>query len=148
MSFVLLFSPIQTATVYAAEPQFGSSTITYTVEDSFYVQIPETINVGDSATIYAVETNISEDKMIYVRIDNLDANGCVTLTNDADSSYTISTYFMDLDGTKYSSSNNLIGTFNTYGNTGLTFNTGTDANPSMTKAGSYTGQVYFSITCE
>lgn len=148
MSLILLLSPIQTPVVYAAEPQFSSSTVTYTVDDSFYVQIPETITVGDSATIYAIETNISEDKMIYVRIDGLDEYGCIKLTNDADSSYTISTYFMDSSGNKYSNSNNLIGTFSASGNDGLTFNTGTDANPSMTKAGSYTGRVYFSIICE
>lgn len=40
-SLMLLISPIQTPmVVQAAEPQFGSSTLTYTVDDYFYVQIP------------------------------------------------------------------------------------------------------------
>ncbi len=39
-SLMLLVSPIQTPmVVQAAEPQFGSSTLTYTVDDYFYVQI-------------------------------------------------------------------------------------------------------------
>ena len=39
-SLMLLVSPIQTPMiVQAAEPQFGSSTLTYTVDDYFYVQI-------------------------------------------------------------------------------------------------------------
>lgn len=40
-SLMLLVSPIQTPmVVQAAEPQFGSSTLRYTVDDYFYVQIP------------------------------------------------------------------------------------------------------------
>lgn len=148
LSIVLLLSPVQQSVVYASEPQFGCSTVTYTVDDSFYVQIPETISVGDSATIYAIETNISADKLIYVRIDGLDSNGEITLTNDADSSQTITTYFTDENGNKYSSSNNLVGTFSPYGNDGMKIYTGTNANPGSARAGSYSGQVYFNITCE
>lgn len=50
---VLLLVGVIPSTVHAAEPQFGSSTVKYTVDDYFYVRIPETINVGNESTIYA-----------------------------------------------------------------------------------------------
>lgn len=149
-SLLLLVSPIQTPMIVeAAEPQFGSSTVTYTVDDYFYVQIPETINVGTEAEIYAMETNIAPDKSIYVRIDGLDSNGAIQLHNDNDSSQTINAYFIDNNGSRYNSGNNLIAQFfpNQSGQH-ATFNTEVEVDPQVVSAGSYSGQVYFSIMCE
>lgn len=150
-SIMLLVSPIQYPTiVYAAEPQFGSSTVTYTVDDYFYVQIPETINVGTEAEIIAMETNIAPEKSIYVRIEWYDGDGFVRLKNDNDPSRTIDVYFYDSNGERYTSSNNLIAQFRASdGNVQTaTFNTKANANPMDDLAGSYSGQVYFSMICE
>lgn len=146
LGIMLLVSP---TVAYASEPQFGTSTVTCTVDDNFYVQIPETITVGETATIYAMETNITDDKLIYVRIDGLDGSGEITLTNDTDPSETIKAYFTNESGTKYSSSDNLIGTFARSQTGGINFNACcADVDTHSKKAGSYSGQVYFSITCE
>ena len=151
-SLLLVVSPIQTPiTVQAAEPQFGSSTVTYTVDDYFYVQIPETINVGIQSEIYAYETNIAPEKSIYVRIEGLDGNGAIQLHNDNDSSQEINVFFEDEAGNQYSSQNNLIAQFGQNTNhesQRAVFNTKTDANPMNVSAGSYSGQVYFSMICE
>ena len=133
-SLLLVVSPVQTPIiVQAAEPQFGSSTVTYTVDDYFCVQIPETINVGIQSEIYAYETNIAPEKSIY------------------DSSQEINVFFEDEAGNQYSSQNNLIAQFGQNTNhesQHVVFNTRTDANPMNVSAGSYSGQVYFSMVCE
>lgn len=151
-SLSLVISPIQIPTiVQAAEPQFGSSTVIYTVDDYFYVQIPETINVGTESEIYAYETNIAPEKSIYVRIEGLDANGAIQLRNDNDSSQEINVFFEDEIGNQYSSQNNLIAQFEYNASREpqhVVFNTKTDANPMNVSAGSYSGQVYFSMICE
>ena len=143
-SLMLLVSPIQTPmVVQAAEPQFGSSTLTYTVDDYFYVQIPETINVGTESEIYAMETNISPEKSIYVRIEGLDSNGAIQLHNDNDSSKSINVFFVDKTG------NNIIAQFGSSQDGQIaTFNTEVDADPHSASAGLYSGQVYFSMICE
>lgn len=143
-SLMLLVSPIQTPmVVQAAEPQFGSSTLTYTVDDYFYVQIPETINVGTESEIYAMETNISPEKSIYVRIEGLDSNGAIQLHNDNDSSKAINVFFVDKTG------NNIIAQFGSSQDGQIaTFNTEVDADPHSASAGLYSGQVYFSMICE
>ena len=138
-------------TTCAAEPQFGSSTVKYTVDDYFYVSIPETINVGTESTISAYETNIAPDKSIYVRIEGLDGDGYITLKNDYDSSQTLNVYFKDSNGERYSAMNNLIAQFgiNPANETQtITFNSEPDTITPSTRAGSYSGQVYFSVVCE
>lgn len=149
-SLMLLVSPIQTPMiVQAAEPQFGSSTLIYTVDDYFYVQIPETINVGTESEIYAMETNISPEKSIYVRIEGLDSNGAIQLHNDNDSSKTINVFFVDKTGNRCNSGNNIIAQFGSSPDGQIaTFNTEVDVDPHSASAGSYSGQVYFSIMCE
>lgn len=143
-------SPIQTPmVVQAAEPQFGSSTLTYTVDDYFYVQIPETINVGTESEIYAMETNISPEKSIYVRIEGLDSNGAIQLHNDNDSSKSINVFFVDKTGNRCNSGNNIIAQFGSSQDGQIaTFNTEVDADPHSASAGLYSGQVYFSMICE
>lgn len=137
--------------VKAAEPQFGTSTVTYTVDDYFYVQIPETINVGTESMIYAYETNIAPGKSIYVRIEGLDGLDSVKLQNDNDPSKEINVYFTNESGSRYSAQNNLVAQFGSNVNGEVQtaiINTETDANQMQAVAGSYSGQVYFSMICE
>lgn len=143
-SLMLLVSPIQTPmVVQAAEPQFGSSTLTYTVDDYFYVQIPETINVGTESEIYAMETNISPEKSIYVRIEGLDSNGTIQLHNDNDSSKAINVFFVDKTGNRCNSGNNIIAQFGSSQDGQIaTFNTEVDADPHLHLPVYIAGQVY------
>lgn len=134
--------------VNAEEFQYGSSTVKYTVEDLFYVSIPETINVGSESEIYAHETNIAPEKFIYVRIEGLDSGGVIKLQNDNGTSEEINVYFMDENGERFSSENNLVAQFGSHENGRAIINSATDANPMEVSAGSYSGQVYFSIVCE
>lgn len=80
-SLLLVVNPIQMPiTVQAAEPQFGSSTVTYTVDDYFYVQIPETINVGIQSEIYAYETNIAPENQYMLELKDLMEMGLFSFT--------------------------------------------------------------------
>lgn len=90
-----------------------------------------------------METNISPEKSIYVRIEGLDSNGAIQLHNDNDSSKTINVFFVDKTG------NNIIAQFGSSPDGQIaTFNTEVDVDPHSASAGSYSGQVYFSIMCE
>lgn len=137
--------------VYAMESQSGSSTVTYTVDDYFFIAIPETISVGTEASVCAYEANIAPGKSIYVRIEGLESNDAIKLYNDVDETKTINVYFKDGNGERYTSSNNLVAVFGSNQNGFVqtaTFNTETDANPMEVPAGTYTGQVYFTMICE
>lgn len=113
------------------------------------VQIPETINVGTESEIYAMETNISPGKSIYVRIEGLDSNGAIQLHNDNDSSKAINVFFVDKTGNRCNSGNNIIAQFGSSQDGQIaTFNTEVDADPHSVSAGLYSGQVYFSMICE
>lgn len=151
-SIVLLVAPIQPSIVaQAAEPQSRSSTVSYTVDDYFYINIPETIYVGTETKVSAIETNIAPGKTIYVRIEGVNTNGFITLQNDFDPSHTIQVYFKDSSGANITSENNLIAQFGKNDNgmvQSVSFYTETNASPSTDSAGSYSGQIYFDIICE
>lgn len=104
---------------------------------------------GTESEIYAMETNISPEKSIYVRIESLDSNGAIQLHNDNDSSKTINVFFVDKTGNRCNSGNNIIAQFGSSPDGQIaTFNTEVDVGPHSASAGSYSGQVYFSIMCE
>ena len=60
---VLSLLMFMAAPVYAEE-QTAQATVTYTCEDNFYIEIPETIAVGEVCYINAVEVNISPTKSV------------------------------------------------------------------------------------
>ena len=128
--------------VYAE--QTASSSIIYTVEDSYYIYIPETIIVGEDINITAQEVNITDGKSIYVKLDGYADH--VDVTNIIGD--TIPIHFTNSDGevlqndfysylAKFESGEtNVTKTF--YANPGDT---------TSALAGEYTGIVYFIIEC-
>jgi hypothetical protein len=131
--------------VYAQEPQTGFATLTYTVDDSFMVYIPDSISVGQTAQLYASQINIDPSKHVYVRISNMGNDG-VTITSVNDSSSTLSVLFRDGEGNTLNQSNTLVGTFSeSDASLYLTSYIDYDGNAV---AGDYTGVVYFDISCE
>ena len=69
--------------------------------------------------------------------------------NDNDSSKTINAFFVDKTGNRCNSGNNIIAQFGSSQDGQITtFNTEVDADPHSASAGSYSGQVYFSMICE
>ena len=75
----------------------------------------------------------------------------VTYTNGNDPSKEINVYFTNESGSRYSAQDNLVAQFGSNVNgevQSVIINTETDANPMQAVAGSYSGQVYFSMICE
>ena len=75
----------------------------------------------------------------------------VTYTNGNDPSKEINVYFTNESGSRYSAQDNLVAQFGSNVNgevQSAIINTETDANPMQAVAGSYSGQVYFSMICE
>lgn len=71
--------------VYAQEPMFGSSTIEYTVDDSFMVHVPETLTIDTEAYIYGDQINIDPAKSVYVHISGTESSTSISFTPYIDS---------------------------------------------------------------
>lgn len=132
--------------VYAQEPQMGSSTLTYTVDDSFWVYIPETMPVGQTAQLQAGDLNIDPSKQVYVSIANIDGDNGVKIYNVNDSSATLSVKFKDANGNTLDKPGAVAGEFSSTGDI-------IEITPYVesdwdSMAGDYTGTVYFNIYCE
>lgn len=137
---VLLFC---SAPVYAE--QTASSSIIYTVEDSYYIYIPETIIVGEDVSISAQSVNISEGKSIYVKLEGYADH--VDVSNAFGD--TVPIYFYNSNGEV------LQNDFSSYlakfesgeANTSKTFTTNPGDTETAVSAGEYTGIVNFIIEC-
>lgn len=144
--FVLLMCTILMMSMTVnAEEQTAEATVTYTCEDRFFVQIPDTIIVGEEVTITAAEVNISPNKTIYV---DLMGNGDdhIQIHNEADESETIDVYFRDGNGNDLKTNNMTLASFTGEGETS-TFSTYVNDTEGK-KAGAYIGTAMFSIHCE
>lgn len=133
--------------VYAQEPMFGSSTIEYTVDDSFMVYVPETLTIDTEAYIYGDQINIDPAKSVYVHISGFDDSDGVFIHNIHDPNASLKVHFRNSEGVALASTNTLIGTF-TESSTSISFTPYIDSYDQTQKAGKYTGVVYFDIFCE
>lgn len=133
--------------VNAQEFQSGQSTVTYTVEGSFMVNIPESMTIGQAADIYAEELNVEPNKALYVRASGFDLEDGIFLRNVNDYDSFLVAYFTNDSGEKLTSGNNLVGVFSEPSTT-IHITPHIQDYDSGTKAGDYTGTVYFDISCE
>ncbi len=131
--------------VYASE-QTAQATITYTCDDSFYIEIPSTINVGEECYINAVEVNISPTKNVYVDLGH--PEGYVRLYNEGNENEYIDTYFQDGSGNTLTVTNLNLAMFSS-GSSGSSqsFTTYVEDTTGKT-AGQYTGVAMFWIHCD
>lgn len=136
------------ATPVYAEEQTAQATVTYTCEDNFYIEIPETIAVGEVCYINAVEVNISPTKSVYVDL-MINPNSYVTIYNEADENQSLDVYFQREDGTTLSVTDLNLASFQS-GSSGTSQSFTTYINDDMTgkMAGQYSGIAMFSIHCE
>lgn len=144
---VLSLLMLMAAPVYAEE-QTAQATVTYTCEDNFYIEIPETIAVGEVCYINAVEVNISPTKSVYVDL-MINPNSYVTIYNEADENQSLDVYFQREDGTTLSVTDLNLASFQS-GSSGTSLSFTTYINDDMTgkMAGQYSGVAMFSIHCE
>lgn len=129
---------------FAEDFQYGESTVTYDVPDSFWISIPETMPVGQCSYVSSYEYNVSPENHVVVRISNLDQNGYITLSNVYDSYSTLNVYFMDdrnitIDG--------IVGTLEDSGNI-LPIVPVLASDISSVRAGDYAGTICFEIYAE
>ena len=128
-----------------AEDMDIQSTLIYTCEDSFCINIPETIIVGEETNVEAIDVNIAPDKM--VKIDLSMPNDYVEIYSVHKEDSILQVYFTSSSGDPVTVSNPTIATFSS-GESGTKsfipyINNTTDA-----IAGEYTGSVMFSVRCE
>lgn len=136
------------ATPVYAEEQTAQATVTYTCEDNFYVEIPETIAVGEVCYINAVDVNIAPSKSVYVDL-MINPNSYVTIYNEVDESQSLDVYFQREDGTTLSVTDLNLACFQ-YGSSGTSQSFTTYINSDMAgkMAGQYSGIAMFSIHCD
>lgn len=84
MVAVMLFSVSIIAHAEEHEWMDGTAqvTMTYSVDSTYCLWIPETIDVNTGYTFTAEMLNIRETEQLTVRISNLN-NGCLTFTNES-----------------------------------------------------------------
>lgn len=133
--------------VYAQEPQFGSATIEYTVEDSFMVHIPETMSIDEEASIFADQMNIDPSKSVRVYIAGFETSDGIYISNVNNPDSKLVVHFRDENGNALSQSNTLVGSF-VEESTFLHLTPYIDSYTQEQTAGRYTGVVYFNIQCE
>lgn len=133
--------------VYAQEPQSGSATIEYTVDDSFMVHIPETMSIDEEASIFADRINIDPSKSVRVYIDGFETTDGIYITNINNSEEKLVVHFRDDSGNELSQTNTLVGSF-VEDSTTIHLTPFLDYYTQEQAAGKYTGVVYFNIRCE
>ena len=145
ISLILFMTLVFTCPVFGAE-QTAQATLTYTCDDSFFIEIPETIAVGEECSISVVEANISPTKAIYVDLMN-NPDEYVQLYNEYDNSEYIDAYFRNSEGNVLSVVDMNLATFQYGENTNKTFTTFV-RDTSGKKAGAYSGTAVFYIHCD
>lgn len=136
---VTIFIVIALACVANADEY--ESTVIYTADDSYFIEIPETIIVGEPAHITASEVNIADGKTISVGLGSMDY---IQIYNQKDTSKPLDVYFETEDGTRASTSIPLA-TFESDGSREFTAVVNDTTN---TLAGEYSGKVMFEVFCE
>lgn len=143
---IFLLMAVMCAMPVCASEQTANATVTYTCEDSFFVQIPEVINVGEECSINAVEINISPNKAVYVDLA-LSPDEYVTIHSE-NSDDTLDVYFVNSDGEPLSVTNMTLARFDSGSeNSSQTFSTYVSETTGKT-AGVYTGTAMFNIYCD
>ena len=145
LSLFIVICMLLSCPVHASE-QTAQATIIYTCEDSFFIEIPEAITVGEECYINAIEVNISPSKCVYVDLGHPD--GYVRLYNESNENEYIDAYFKDSNDNVLTVTNLNLATFAS-GSDGSSqsFTTYVDDTTGKT-AGQYTGVAMFWIHCD
>ena len=138
---ILATSFIVIALVCVANADEYESTVIYTADDSYFIEIPETIIAGEPAYITASEVNIADGKTISVGIGSVDY---IQIYNQKDTSKPLNVYFEREDGTRANASTPLA-TFDSDGSREFTAVVNDTTNAL---AGEYSGRVMFEVYCE
>lgn len=129
-------------TVFASElwedGQSASSTVTYYVDSSYSIYIPETIDLGEGYTFQASYLNITDNQQVNVSITNLTSAGYLEMTNDSGNQI-----YMQLNGI---GDYNRVATFTSDSTTSPITIYGQVSENSYAKAGTYTGTAEFSVS--
>lgn len=128
-----------------ADDIIAESTLIYTCDDSFWVNIPETIIVGEEASVEAMDVNIAPGKSIHVDISS--PNDYVEIHSASDPNSTLHVFFNSADGGQITVIHPTVATFGSGESGSKQFTTYID-NTTDAIAGEYTGNVMFNIHCE
>lgn len=117
------------------------STIVFTADDRYFIEVPETIVVGEPAHVKTLEADIATGKKIWVYLGNGDDEA--KIYNEKDRSRPLSVHFFSDDGTRATSTTPLA----VLDGEGTKEFTTTIGNPEDAMAGEYTGTVMFDVNC-
>jgi len=128
----------------SGEGQQADMEVTYTVDGTYTISIPESIVAGNSFSIRATEMNIADGKQVDVTVDNIQSNGSIQITNTSDNTSTLDVYFYDENHN--SIANHLASFTNESQGQEKTFTSEVSLG-GESKAGTYSGVLMFSIFC-
>lgn len=141
LALILVMAFGLNTTVFASElfedGQSASSTVTYYVDSSYSIYIPETIDLRNGYTFTANYLNITDSQQINVTFSNLDSLGYLEMTGE--SGDTINMQFNGLG------EHNRVATFTSGNTTSPIKFYGQVADNSYAKAGTYTGTAEFTV---
>lgn len=127
-----------TCIAYADELE---ATVVYTADDSYIVEIPETIVVGEPSYITVSDMDVANNKVIFVTLSG-GANE-MQIYNQRDTSRPLNVYFTDENGIRASATTSVA----MFWAEGTKEFTAVVENEQDAIAGEYTGSVMFDISC-
>lgn len=123
----------------SGDHQSGTSAITYHVDSSFIVNIPETIDANTDYTFTASEINVESDLAVNVYCTNLYNGGYITMTNASGDSFNLTFSGMEAENrVAHFDNDNLQSTITIIG----------QPIEGDVKAGDYTGTAEFEVRLE
>lgn len=132
----------------SAESFNESVPVTYSAPDTFVLNIPAQIVVGERAYITAESLNIRDTKQVEVTFGGFTNYNTVSLYDDNDPTNTVSVYFFNNDNDTMSPTDNVVATFsNTNPDASFILDSQIVLDDRVVKAGEYSGAVYFTADC-
>ena len=132
----------------SAESFNESVPVTYSAPDTFVLNIPAQIVVGERAYIEAESLNIRDTKQVEVTFGGFTNSNTVSLYEENDPTKTVSVYFINNGGDIMSPTDNVVATFsNSNASASYTLDSQIVLDDQVVKAGEYSGSVYFTADC-
>jgi len=146
LSIILISFSVFAVSAQAQSVDYSAEAV-LTIPDTFIINIPAEIEVGQVTTINAIDINIATGREVSVSFSGLNERGGVEVYNNVDNT-SAEVRFYDDNGADYKGDHLTIGTFtnDTADNTYNFYSTGRYT--SDTRAGVYRGTVNFLVTCD
>lgn len=133
-------------TIAFAEDVSTPATLRYTAPNTYVMNIPMEIQVGEATDIAVDNINVADGDRINIYVDGLSANGHAILQHNTDPNVTAEVV-ITANGAEMTASNTLVGWFSGENDTATDWEINSyiyNQNDNL-KAGQYSGTVYFTM---